>query len=247
MSRSSLLRKASLLSRSPDEAVPQSMITISDTCIESGRAMGCLLNKLETINKFNPFTWWDVFYTVTSTLILMLDINCHIKQRTLSPAAESPIILAELTTLMAKHLDHPRVPGSMKTWARIVLDVSQMADQMITSYRSQRVLTSSLEAQSHTSVHTSRESQSPTTKRRSRETPVPSTISRSTEYTNAQAAQNQLFNYENLVSSRGNTQQFWSQMSFMDDQNGQAHDWSWDDIDAVLRGSSTQQNAIDQK
>lgn len=236
MSRSSLLRKATLLSKNTEEVLAQSTISISDTCIESGRALGGLINKLESINKFNPFTWWDIFYTVSSTLILMLDINCNIKQRSLSPVAESPVILGELVSLMAKQLEHPRVPGSMKKWVTVVMEVGRIADQMVSSYRSKRASVSS---------QVTRAAQSPTTIHASTEREIRNTFDTNAGGPNTlnQPPQGGAFSYESSVQLRDNAQQFWSQMSFMDDPNGQVHDWSWDDIDAILRGSSTQQQS----
>lgn len=113
MSRSSLLRRATL-SKNDSEALSLSLLAVSETCIEAGRSLGQLLRKLETIDKFNPFTWWDVFYTVTSSLVLTLDISCSVKQQKISSSAESQVILRELASLMAKQLHHPKVPGSMK-------------------------------------------------------------------------------------------------------------------------------------
>jgi len=64
----------------------------------------------------------------------------------------------------------------------------------------------------------------------------------------SQPTPNETFSYESLTHMRDNAHQFWSQMSFMDDPNGQTHDWSWDDIDAILRGgSSTQHTALDRR
>lgn len=80
MTKSTLLQRATMLSARSNEPLPDAILDISKTCIDSGRALGRLLLKLESINKFNAFTWWDVFYTVTSALILVLDVSDCVKQ-----------------------------------------------------------------------------------------------------------------------------------------------------------------------
>jgi len=67
ISRSALLRRATVLSRNSQESLPEILITVSETCLESGRSLGRIMRKLETIDKFNPLTWWDMFYTGVSS------------------------------------------------------------------------------------------------------------------------------------------------------------------------------------
>jgi hypothetical protein len=130
MSRSSLLRRATVLSSNSDETLPASLLTVSETCIESGRSLGKLLKKLETIGKFNLFTWWDVFYMVSATLILVLDISCSIKQGNPESSTESRSIIKELANLMERYLSQLRLPGSMRKWATIIIDVSSLAEKI---------------------------------------------------------------------------------------------------------------------
>lgn len=48
------------------------------------------------------------------------------------------------------------------------------------------------------------------------------------------------FSPEDFHLTRENTQDFWAQLSFGDDANDPLQDWSWDDIESILRNSSTQ-------
>jgi hypothetical protein len=233
MSRSALLRRATVLSKNSDEAIPETLLNVSATCVTSGRSLGQLLRKLDTIDKFNPFTWWDIFYTVASALILVLGISCAVKQQNKNGAAESQSTLRELSTLMAKQLQRPRVPDSMQKWATIVIDVCSLADQLIATNQvpADHISTQTLSDYSESSA-------APTIPHTAEDQQVRTVYgaNRNTIQQYAEVSPNETFSFDEVDLARENAQQFWAQLSSMDNLNGQAHDWSWDDIDAVLRG-----------
>jgi hypothetical protein len=59
------LRRAMIITQHPPEqALQQALITVSETCIDAGKSLGQLLRKLDSIQRFNAVTWFDIFYTV---------------------------------------------------------------------------------------------------------------------------------------------------------------------------------------
>lgn len=65
ITRSALLRRAMIVTEDPPgQNVHQALITVSETCIDAGKALGQLLRKMDSIHRFNAVTWFDIFYTV---------------------------------------------------------------------------------------------------------------------------------------------------------------------------------------
>lgn len=130
ISRSALLRRATILSKSSRDTLPQILITVSETCIDSGQALSRILRKLEAIGKYNALTWWDVFITVNATVVLALENICHVKQYGSGSPSES---LRELAALAARQLENPRIPPSIQKWASLVIEISSVAKQFTDS------------------------------------------------------------------------------------------------------------------
>lgn len=232
VSRSALLRRATLLGKNPNEILPRPMVTVSETCIDAGRGLGRILHKLETINKFNSRTWFDSFYTVTSALVLVLDVFCNVKQNSPVNAKPSEVLLRDLSIMMQKHLKSPRMPGSLQNWGKIVVDVNALTEQF-------RAF--SVQGQQVNGLPASEPISTPTYHLPTEELPpVPDLApdprlevfpSRGQGLTMSAAV-----SPEDSHLARENANQFWSQLSFMHDPNGQMQDWGWDDIGALLRG-----------
>ncbi|KKZ64695.1 hypothetical protein EMCG_09405 [[Emmonsia] crescens] len=129
ISKPALLRRATVLSKVAHEPLPQSLYTVSETCADSARALGGLLLKLEACNQFNALTWWDIFYTLISSMTLVLDILCRVKQHGSRASPDSQILLRELAGLMSRQLHNPRLPGTMRTWAVVVVELHSMTEQ----------------------------------------------------------------------------------------------------------------------
>ncbi|KAM3069360.1 hypothetical protein ACMFMG_005466 [Clarireedia jacksonii] len=240
MTRSALLRRATALSKNNNAAMSQIVHSTSKTCIDAGRNLGRLLLKLESIKKFNPYTWWDVFYTVASALVLVLDISCCTKEQALPSISESRDILMKLSKLMSEVFHDPKVPDSMKRWATIVCEVKSVADEfhpprfqsyipMNTNHLTDPVHSDHLEGERNLHTKLSHDAQT-------------NTISEaSTSKSSRETAQ--LGTNRETREEKDEPQHFWSQ--FMDDGNAGAQDWNWDGIEALLRaGSSLQDNLM---
>jgi hypothetical protein len=144
---------------------------------------------------------------------------------------------------MVKQLQRPRVPDSMQKWATIVIDVCSLAEQLIATNQVPANHISTQTASDH-----SRSSAAPTIPDTPEDQQVPTVYgaNRNVVQQYAEVSPNETFSFEDFDLARENAQQFWAQLSSMDNLNGQAHDWSWDDIDAVLRGRlSTEQDGLD--
>jgi hypothetical protein len=199
--------------------------------VDSERSLGKLLRKLDSINKFNACTWFDIFYTVQAALVLVLDINCRVKQQCSESSTGSQTLLRDLASLIGRHLRDPRVPGSMQKWASVIIDVSSTSDQFTAAYQLQSI-TAPIKELSPMST------QPATVDVHSLSHTLADTQASSSRYD--AAGQNEPFSPEDFNLIKENNQEFWAQLSFGDDANDPLQDWSWDDIESILRNSSTQ-------
>jgi hypothetical protein len=214
MSRAALLRRATSLSKDPERTLTPTLLTVSETCIDSGRSLACIMRKLGAINKFNACTWWDIFYTVASSLILVLDIICHVKQGKYETLADSQKLLHDLATLISSQLQNPKVPGSMRTWGAIIIEVSAMADQYVLTFRG-----------------FAKDEQQDFSPDRSSSLKSPKAIcGESPDYS---------LSATHSHHARESRNHFWPQLSYMDDTNDNLQDWSWDDIGEILRAGAS--------
>ncbi|ODH46672.1 hypothetical protein GX48_07229 [Paracoccidioides brasiliensis] len=129
ISKPALWRRAVLLSRDYKETFPQNLHTVSETCVDSARTLGRLMRKLEAFSQFNALTWWDIFYTLISSMVLVLDILYSVKKHGSRSSPDSQILLRELAELVTRQLQNPRMPGTMRTWAIVVTDLSSITDK----------------------------------------------------------------------------------------------------------------------
>jgi hypothetical protein len=121
----------------------------------------------------------------------------------------------------------------MQKWATIVIDVCSLADQLIAT---NQVPADHISTQTPSDY--SESSAAPTIPHTAEDQQVRTVYgaNRNTIQQYAEVSPNETFSFDKVDLARENAQQFWAQLSSMDNLNGQAHDWSWDDIDAVLRG-----------
>ncbi|KAJ9157919.1 Fungal-specific transcription factor domain-containing protein [Pleurostoma richardsiae] len=129
ISRYALLSRFTTLSRDRATAVADSLLSMSDVCIESGRLSCQLLLKLDLIDSFNAVSWLDVYYLYSSTLVLALSIICHVSQGKRDATAEHGRLLYQCTDLAARHLRNPLVPGTMRRWLTVVGELKTMVDE----------------------------------------------------------------------------------------------------------------------
>ncbi|KIW00221.1 uncharacterized protein PV09_08261 [Verruconis gallopava] len=230
ITRSALLRRAVLSTQNPPEhAMQQALITVSETCIDAGKSLGQLLRKMDNIQKFNATTWFDIFFTVASALVLVLDIR--VNQDRHGPNSESRTVLRDLAAIVTRHLGNPRVPGSMQALGKIVVEVNATAEQ---SGRTQLDTPTSAEAQ----MPPSSPAAMPTT-------PAPSVqYSPRTQIGTPSSIHNLLaYPVDPNMQPDPNAQyrgqlydpQTWTQLSFMDDPTQNWQDWTWDDIETIVR------------
>ncbi|KAL4881658.1 fungal-specific transcription factor domain-containing protein [Aspergillus karnatakaensis] len=127
VSKSALLYRATSLCSPNEEDIPAPLRTVSETCIKAGQTLGDIMQRLGSIGMFNPFTWWDTFYTMNAALVLSLDIYCRTRSTVLEASNESQDLLDKLQELVAKHLRSASVPGSMRAWGAIVVDLATLS------------------------------------------------------------------------------------------------------------------------
>lgn len=125
ISRAALLRRATIIWTGSNKLIPPILCTISDTCTNSGIALGDIMLKLEAIEKFNALTWFDTFYAVTAALVLVSDVI--IKQGT--SYTESLQQLTSLAGLAGRQTHNPRVPGTPRKLCSIIVELGTLANQ----------------------------------------------------------------------------------------------------------------------
>ncbi|CAG8955408.1 hypothetical protein HYFRA_00010272 [Hymenoscyphus fraxineus] len=211
IARAALLHRATNLSNHALAPLSQNLLTISEICIDSGRSLACIMRKLDEIHHFNAVTWWDMFYTVAASLVLVLDVICQVKQDKPQHPADSLKLLRDLATLTDRQLQNPKVPGSMRTWGVIVVEVSSKVEQFVAMTLSRTSGDAHSMAASHESMLTSNEALVHS-----------SAVHKAT--------------YAHFNSTRENAPQFWT---FAEDSDGHLQDWCWDDIGAMLRGDNS--------
>ncbi|KAF2174429.1 hypothetical protein K469DRAFT_710954 [Zopfia rhizophila CBS 207.26] len=125
--RAALLTRATTLSKEGKDSKNIALTSMSDFCVESGRALARILIKLEDIGKFDAITWWDIWYSLASASILVLDLVCDGKKSG-KGISESRILLSQLAALATKHRRNPHMPGTIEKWASITVELHSMAD-----------------------------------------------------------------------------------------------------------------------
>ncbi|KAF2440848.1 hypothetical protein P171DRAFT_434596 [Karstenula rhodostoma CBS 690.94] len=131
--RAALLARATTLCKDDIDATNPALIAMSNTCAESGRALAHILLNLDAIGRFDAITWWDVWYSLAASSILVLDLVCQNKIGALD-ASESRILLPQLADLIRKHLQNTNVPGTIAKFGSLVPELHAMAESMIAAH-----------------------------------------------------------------------------------------------------------------
>ncbi|KAF2015832.1 hypothetical protein BU24DRAFT_409013 [Aaosphaeria arxii CBS 175.79] len=124
--RAALLHRATTLSKEGKDPANSGLIGMAEACAESGRALARILIQLESLGKFDPITWWDIWYALASGSVLVLDIVCC-SNRIEEDVAEARILLSQLAALTEQHRRNPRMPGTIDKWASLVPELNSMA------------------------------------------------------------------------------------------------------------------------
>lgn len=130
MCRSALLARATVLSREGRDSTNSGLIAMADSCAHSGRALAQILLKLESLGKFDPIIWWDIWYALASGSILVLDLVCINRRNSNDSISESRILLSQLADLATRHQRNPHMPGTIKKFASLVPELHLMADSL---------------------------------------------------------------------------------------------------------------------
>ncbi|KAF2645715.1 hypothetical protein P280DRAFT_127942 [Massarina eburnea CBS 473.64] len=128
--RAALLARATSLLKEGTDSTNAALTGMADSCTESGRALSRILLQLESMHKFDPITWWDIFYTLASGSILVLDLVCSNIKSGSNEVSESKILLSQLAELAQRHRRNPHMPGTIEKFASIVPELHSMADSM---------------------------------------------------------------------------------------------------------------------
>ncbi|KAJ4370433.1 hypothetical protein N0V83_004951 [Neocucurbitaria cava] len=130
--RAALLARATLLSKQGQDSGNQALITMAETCSDSGRNLGQIMLKLDMLRQFDAVTWWDVWYTLASSSMLVLDLVC-LKKSAGKDLSASRKLLLQLANLAQHHRKNPHMPGTIEKFASIVPELHSMAESMNTS------------------------------------------------------------------------------------------------------------------
>lgn len=127
--RAALLARATILSKHGKDSTNSALIAMAESCSHSGRDLGRILLKLEAVGKFDAITWWDIWYTLASSSVLVLDLVClhKLPDTDMSP---SRILLSQLADLAQRHRRNPHMPGTIERFASIVPELYSMATSM---------------------------------------------------------------------------------------------------------------------
>lgn len=237
VTRSALLRRAMLLTQNaPDTPLQQALITVSETCIDAGRSLGQLLRKLDMIQRFNAVTWFDIFFTVASALVLVLEIRVNLGRQ--YPSTESRTLLRDLACLTSRHMENPHMPGSMRALGKIVVDVNSTAEHCFSD--SQPVVVQQTDGEG------GRDPSSPTinmvrtpglTMQYSPRFQAPSPLSFQNILSIPVDPHLQSDQSHDITPFRGQdyNPQIYNHISFIDEAGGNWQDWTWDDIETIVR------------
>ncbi|CAK43833.1 hypothetical protein M752DRAFT_317217 [Aspergillus phoenicis ATCC 13157] len=100
-------------------------------CCESGRKACELLLQLDELGKFNPVTWWDVYYVYSSTLVLTLSILCDRAR----PDSDKTVtdkdvsLLHDCASMLMRHSSNPMMPATMLRWTGAIRDVDVLLNE----------------------------------------------------------------------------------------------------------------------
>lgn len=213
LTRAALLRRAVSLSKEFDSSSRDGLRAMSDLCQNSGRALSRALLVLNSNGVFNPFTWLDFFYGVTAALILVLDIICAARQQ--QDTDESMQLLNCIASVANAKLETCNVSGTLRKWASLMTELAVMAQRYL-AYQSGASITDRqhLYAERNTQALMSSRGSHTSHGQSLQPGPADANISAHT-----------------LANQSGS---FFAPMTSAADVAGNAPEWHWEDIEAML-------------
>ncbi|KAF2854863.1 hypothetical protein T440DRAFT_244878 [Plenodomus tracheiphilus IPT5] len=127
--RAALLARASILSKEGHDSTNPALIAMANSCSESGQDLARILLRLDAFGKFDPFTTCDVWFTLASSSVLVLDLVCMNKFASPS-VCESRILLSQLADLAQRQRRNPYMPGTLEKFASIIPELHSMVDAL---------------------------------------------------------------------------------------------------------------------
>ncbi|KAK3072954.1 hypothetical protein LTR53_005865 [Teratosphaeriaceae sp. CCFEE 6253] len=127
LTRSALLQRVVMLSSDPEQPLSEGLLKLSEACRGAGRALCRTMLAMNSHEKFNPFTWFDVFYSITAALSLLLDIVCAIKQQT--DHTEPLQLLHGIANLAESLMSTYDMPGTLSKWSSLITELASMAQK----------------------------------------------------------------------------------------------------------------------
>ncbi|KAF2683296.1 hypothetical protein K458DRAFT_418927 [Lentithecium fluviatile CBS 122367] len=229
LGRAALLARATTLLREGKDSANTALIAMSDSCADSGKALGRILLRLEYSGKFDPITWWDTWYALASGSVLVLDLVCNSTKPQSNGVSESRILLSQLADLAQRHRRNPHIPGTIEKFASIIPELHAMATSMDK--------TPTAQAETRPEPRPSPPvSQSP-----QQHQPAPSGLHHSTAnsgaYMFADSMAGRLYPNAAFVAGAPYSSTRFdrsTQMSFMDFTINNIQDWNWGDLGSLL-------------
>ncbi|KAF1838657.1 hypothetical protein BDW02DRAFT_365471 [Decorospora gaudefroyi] len=229
--RSALLARASLLAKSGQDSTNSALIAMADACCESGRDLAQTLLKIESLGKFDAVTGCDVWYTLASSSVLVLDLVCLSKLGG-TDMSESRILLSQLADLAQRHRRNPCMPGTIEKFASLVPELHSMADSLASPVRFADPKLEIVHATPQTSLPPQLSEPDTTASHLYHQSP-PSTGA----YMFADDVPNRMYPEQAYVGPALHPQARFdrtTQMQFMDFTINNIHDWNWGDVGNLL-------------
>lgn len=231
--RAALLARASILSKDGRDSPNAALTAMADSCVHSGRALAQILLRLESIGRFDAITWWDIWYTLSASSVLVLDLVCLYKISG-TDLSESKVLLSQLADLAQRHRRNPHMPGTIEKFASIVPELHSMADSMSTSQSP--IMERKVEDNPSSEPGASRPSSQQQQQHEIVPYPYHQSTTNSGAYMFADNVPGQFYPepphtqgvYPNARYDRG------TQMNFMDFTISNINDWNWGDLGNLI-------------
>ncbi|KAH7356183.1 fungal-specific transcription factor domain-containing protein [Pyrenochaeta sp. MPI-SDFR-AT-0127] len=233
--RAALLARASVLSKEGKDSTNAALIAMAESCSDSGRDLGGIMFKLETLGKFDAITWWDIWYTLASSSVLVLDLVCLNKMGTTNMTA-SRILLSQLADLAQRHRRNPHMPGTIEKFASIVPELHSMADAMNISPLA------AVDSKEEPAEQTPAPSRLPQEQHQEvMPYPYHQSSTNSGAYMFADNGQSRFYPEQEYAGTAYPTARLdrTTQMQFMDFTINNIHDWNWGDLGSLLGNEGT--------
>lgn len=125
LTRSALLHHATTLKHDNVDQSADTIHSLPDLCRTSGNALCQSLLTLHKKRHFHAVSGFDLFYSITAALCLVLDLVCLTKE---GKDTSRTLRTIEDTASLAKHyMRNPKLPGTLRKWATLITELSTMA------------------------------------------------------------------------------------------------------------------------